>query len=448
MKALITLAMLLFLTATGSAQTVREINPHNMPAPFENVGALRSFDIHNVVRLSDYCNGNDAVDDTECMELWFSDGRSQGKDLLADSGSYRTSGRFDLFSGDYLLCSDAVFVMTNPTASTLFRVHPDEPQSDIYIGGCAIDVNNSQRDFLAAVTSNGVKDETGVHLRNMTLERTHIYDSSRPGFYDDDRHVAQRQYILLLSSENVLIRDNLLEGGGRIKAGRPGRRIVIIGNELRGVNDNGITVVDKARADTPSVSEDIFIHRNVIYSPMVSGIFVGADGEQSLGEGLRTARITVTENVVINSTGICILLQLPEDSEDIYATDNTCVYQTPITSNYPSAIRLNNRSAEPVTLYNNRVVTEAPPAPNEPLISYFVDGSVCMAGNEAIGENQNAHRFRSTAVVWIVYGYMEGDRRIDSGALVFEDEDMSHCFISPLAGGVLPERWVRGSPAP
>ena len=433
----------LLLAFTASAQSVRDIRPHNLPAPFDEVGALQPFDFHNVLRLSAYCDGSIVTDHGACIDEWMADARAQGRHMLADRGRYYSADTHSLVSGDYIKCSDAEFVMTNPQASALFRVEERARQRDIYVGHCVFDLNANTRHF-GGVIASGTRapDDSGIHVRHMTVENNHFYDSSRPGQLDDDRHTAQRQYVLILQAENILIRNNRLESGGRIKAGRPGRKMAIVENVIHGVNDNGITVVDTDRLEIHGASEDIFIHKNEIHGALTAPIFIGGDGGVNTGPTLRTARITVTENYIVNSTGHCILLQLPIDSEEIHVGRNVCVYQTPITHRFPTAINVVNRSDVPVTLVDNLVVNESGAPPNQDIVAYRVsDGPACMIDNRAYGVPITAHRFHTSAG-WVAMqlGEMEGQKRVDADVVV--TDDISDCYISPLADGVLPERWL------
>ena len=138
----------------------------------------------------------------------------------------------------------------------------------------------------------------------------------------DDYPNHQRQYVVLLHAWDVLIEHNRLSEGGRIKAGRPGRRIVIQHNTLHNINDNGITVV--VTDFDATTSEDFLIAYNTLFS-LASGIFFGTDG-QAAGEVNTTLwDVTVHHNTLIGDwTNGCITGVLPNHAHRVYVGDNVC----------------------------------------------------------------------------------------------------------------------------
>jgi hypothetical protein len=106
----------------------------------------------------------------------------------------------------------------------------------------------------------------------------------------------QRQSIVLLNCDNVVVRDNNLSNGGRIKVGRPGRFCLIENNWLYGVNDNGITVVN---IEDVGDTSDITIRGNTILHPATVGIFAGSDGDDQSLSGQQDVRLRIVGNTVL-----------------------------------------------------------------------------------------------------------------------------------------------------
>ena len=158
----------------------------------------------------------------------------------------------------------------------------------------------------------------------MTFRGNRIFDSTGVECAGRD---CQRQYLVALNVQDVLIENNHFSHGGRIKVGRPGKRIVIRNNQLDFVNDNGITVVgdkDVGLEDFDNITEDILIYRNTINSPTVTGIFYGADGTDDK-PGLTLRRITIFGNTITGRMGgACIRGTLPEYASQIFVGDNRC----------------------------------------------------------------------------------------------------------------------------
>ena len=149
----------------------------------------------------------------------------------------------------------------------------------------------------------------------------------------------QRQYIAILNTEDVLVENNHLSEGGRIKVGRPGRRIVIRNNTLHNINDNGITVVDQGGG----LSSDILIEHNTIINPLNSGIFFGADGQPAGTAALQLYDVTIRNNAITgNFLNNCITGVLPNHVARIYIVANTCHKTGPTpTGAYVAGIGLN-----------------------------------------------------------------------------------------------------------
>jgi hypothetical protein len=124
-----------------------------------------------------------------------------------------------------------------------------------------------------------------------------------------------------LNCEQCWVSENHLSEGGRIKVGRPGRRVVIRDNVLEHVNDNAITVVGRAQAP----SEDILIAGNVIEDPVRTGIFFGADGMPQNDPALSVRNVRISNNVVEGDFGsACIRGTLPNRAERVVIQGNVC----------------------------------------------------------------------------------------------------------------------------
>jgi hypothetical protein len=285
------------------------------------VGALTPFNPANAVDLATFCNGTDTGDDTNCIGAWLAAGKARGVHLTASPGTYRYRAGKAIFQGFHLQCkSTAAVFQAIDNAGNLFVLAPNwlaegpTAWQDISIENCGFDLNGSTANFASVITLIG-----GTRpVRHVTIRGNRIFDATQPGrMYTASNR--QRQYIGVLHAEQVLIEDNALSEGGRIKAGRPGRWLHIRRNVLSNINDNGITVVDLGS----NTSHDILIEDNAIFFPIGSGIFFGADGQAQGTAAMTLHDVTVRGNTVFGTwknngiTGV-----FPNHTANVYVFNN------------------------------------------------------------------------------------------------------------------------------
>jgi hypothetical protein len=384
-----------------------------------NVGALTPFDINNALDLADYCDRLDQDDDTVCIGQWIDDARKQGKHLYVSPGTYLYSDGKAIFKGFHLQCAGptrAVFKAINH-ANDLFVLAPtwasesDAPWQDISIENCGFDLNGSTAQFASVISLVGGT----APLQHVTVRGNIVYDSAQPGQMYTTRD-RQRQYIVVLNAEDVLVENNHLSGGGRIKVGRPGRRIVIRHNTLYNINDNGITVVDQGSG----ISSDILIEHNTITNPINSGIFFGTDGQWAGTAALQLYDVTIRANIIAGNFLIsCITGILPNHVARIYIGENTCHKTGPTpTGVFVAGIGLSRNQtstqyATDITVHDNTIVSDVYNAYNN-LAGIFVTdyfANLCLLSNR-IYATATAIHFRSN-MPWA----QAADNFLDGGRL-------------------------------
>ena len=193
-------------------------------------------------------------DDTVAVQDWLNKAIPRGAYLFAPPGVYYISGTLGLHGQTRLTCSgpgSTVFKNTGRSRhgpKNMFLTVDDSVSSDITIEFCGFDANGwNKEDFFSFIFIQGVKD---IAARNIRIQHNTLFDSRSPGADGCDQGqdacvTLQRQYIVVYNNvDEVWIEHNHLSGGGRIKAGEPGRNIFIRHNILDLVNDNAITIVD------------------------------------------------------------------------------------------------------------------------------------------------------------------------------------------------------------
>lgn len=193
----------------------------------------------------------------------------------------------------------------------------------IHITGCGFDMNGLNfADFtdVLGIAGNYV---SMTPARDIRIANNRFFDSvydANPSLatedcdlYLDQCATRQRQHVSVTNARDVLIEDNDLSGGGRIKAGGPGTNITIRRNHVNFVNDNAITVVQSASPSAPCVpvgveappatgipclSHQIVIRDNVIANAVGASIFYGADGQTSDNTGMRIENVTIENNEI------------------------------------------------------------------------------------------------------------------------------------------------------
>jgi len=292
--------------------------------PYDNVGAITPFNLANSLDLADYCDGGDANPDDSCMSTWIAAAKAQGKHLYASAGTYiYTTIQSNLFSNFHMKCASNTAVTFKGSANTFFIwspsfITPGQPWSDISIEDCGFDMQDSISNFGSVITINPTVSGT----KNITIRGNRVFDSTQPGsmYVEDTR---QRQYIVILFSDDVLIENNNLSEGGRIKAGRPGNRIVIRNNTLFNINDNAITVVNFPLSG--QISSHHLIEGNTVTNPLGSGVFFGADGESSGTTIMVTTDVTIRNNLIVGNFDFGIIGTLPNRTARINIYGNIII---------------------------------------------------------------------------------------------------------------------------
>jgi hypothetical protein len=132
-------------------------------------------------------------------------------------------------------------------------------------------------------------------------------------------HCQQRQYIVLLGFDSVKVQNNRLTEGGRIKVGRPGKRLIITGNHVRDVNDNGISMVDTSPG---GVTEDVVVSSNIVKNCGTAGIYFGGDGQSATGATMVCRNFVVSDNIVTGDFTVGIKAILPVTADRIAVRGN------------------------------------------------------------------------------------------------------------------------------
>jgi len=164
--------------------------------------------------------------------------------------------------------------------------------------------------------------DTAVGLRasggitNVVVERLHIYDSLGAG-------ECCPHGLLFLDVDGLIVRDNWLQHGYRIKvagAGAIEKNIWVERNRLDNADDNAITALN---GTSGAVLENVWIRDNVITTPTAAGIVVGADDIDIANQTVR--KIFITGNVVqgpLTSDKYGILVKAVTTTQDIVIAHN------------------------------------------------------------------------------------------------------------------------------
>jgi hypothetical protein len=351
-------------------------------------GARTPFNRSNSLDLQNYCNGSDNGDDTICIGRWLKDARTQGKHLYVSPGTYLYGQGQAIFNGFHLQCASptrTVFKAIN-NAGNLFVLLPnwlsesDAPWQDISIENCGFNLNGSTVPFASVIAVGG-----GTWpVQYVTVRGNKVFDSTMAGRLYTKRD-PKRQYIAILNTEDVLVEHNALSEGGRIKVGRPGRRIIIRANTLNGVSENGITVVDQG-----GISSDMLIEHNTITNPINSGIFFGADGQNAGTAAMQLYDVTIRHNTITgNFVTNCITGVLPNNVARIYIGDNTCHKTGPTPPGvFVGGIGLNRDNtatlyAKDITVEDNIILSDVYNAYSNLAGIYVADhfDNLCLLGN-------------------------------------------------------------------
>jgi hypothetical protein len=287
-------------------------------------------------------------DDTHAIGAWLAEAEAGNKKLFAPPGIYYFGGRslpFSIPDGTRIRCTPGVSVDRplaifrnnggTETGSGNFlarQTAEGEPgPANISIEDCGFDSNGwNAVDFLQVVKIAGTPRNRARDIalrRNAFLDS--VFDPDLVGTSDCDRGeeciVDQRIYISVLAADGVWIEENHLEGGGRIKAGRPGRRIYVRDNVIRVVNDNGITLMDITKnecLEDDCVTEQIEIVRNTIEHAANDGIAIGADGNGSDHPRMVLRDVVIAQNRVGGTFHTGINVRMPAITHDVMVLQN------------------------------------------------------------------------------------------------------------------------------
>jgi hypothetical protein len=418
--------------------------PVHAAASLDSVGARTPFNRLNALDLKNYCNGADQGDDTACIGRWIGDAAKQGKHLYVSPGTYIYSKGRAIFSGFHLQCASPTQVTFKAinNASNLFVLAPNSvaegnaPWQDISIENCGFDFNGSTAHFAGFIALTG-----GTWpIQYVTVRGNKMFDrtmAGRPYTFDD----PMRQHIGIINSTDVLVENNVLSQGSRIKVGRPGRRIVIRANTVNDPSENGITVSDKGSG----LSSDILIENNMITAPLNSGIFFGTDGQNAGTAATQLFDVTIRNNAITgNWRNNCITGVLPNHVARIYISENTChkLGTTP-TGVFAGGIALNRNNtstlyAMDITVHDNTILSDIYNALNNTGGIFMTDrfDNLCVLHN-TIYDTRTAIRLRSDMPHVKVTG-----NELDGGLLSIKSKETVHvdqsgnttgCFVaSPL----------------
>lgn len=296
-------------------------------------------------------------DDTAAVRAWLDVARRKGgARLTAPPGVYYLSNDAG-FANDLRLFKDTAIACAGPD-ETVFRnsgkaqtgrarmfrsrvsekddigLYPELEPDNISVRDCGFDLNGwNARDFLTVFTIYG-DTQTQVFADNIRFENNYFYDSRSPGRYGCDLdqdfcRILQRQFIVVLVANDVVIANNRMRDGGRIKVGQPGNNIEVYGNTLDLVNDNGITFVDFQRDECRRigrcVTQNIRIHNNRIKDAIGAGIFFGGDGEIKIGRDITVRDVEIYDNEITGYFHNGIKALFPPDVENIRIHNNRII---------------------------------------------------------------------------------------------------------------------------
>jgi hypothetical protein len=423
--------LLIALGLTASAATYKG-RIHLMSGYWYNDVGSTPFDRNNALDIAMYCDGDADVDSTACAQSWVQDAKDNGMHLYASTGTYTLSGSLTIFDGMHLQCESPSKVTFRKESGLGYAQFHAKSQhvTDILIENCGFDLNGDSRNFANAVVLDGGADQ-------VTFRGNRVFDDTG---VECNLRDCQRQYLVIVQATDILVENNHFSQGGRIKVGRPGRRIVIRDNILNFVNDNGITVVGRSEIGWPdgtNVSEDILIDGNTIDSPTVTGIFFGADGQPN-GVGVTTRRVTIINNRITGAlAGSCIKGLLPDHANEIFIANNRCTQEKPNfdwdDNKFVSGIRLARSdnfagAANSINVARNRVTDKDNDALD--LGAFFVDNAeVCLLDN-VVRNSALAAWFRFNAFVHLNGNdWGGGEVRVDDSSAIVT---LPHCFLPPF----------------
>ena len=258
--------------------------------------------------------GDGVAIDTVALQKWAASINDGGGDLFLPEGTYIYNDTVKIHSNTHLTCADAdSSVFKNDSTVQGFLDFAATTTSNVTVENCGFDANGYNVEdfqyFLLGVS--------GTH-QNIQIRNNHMFDSDFPG----EEVVKQRQYIVLIGCYQCWVEDNYLEGGGRIKIGRPGSYIYVRGNILDFINDNGITFVEINNQTTDNVE----VTDNTILNPLGSGIFFGGDGQRQTDPALTLRNVLIARNYIKGDFGVAgIQGTLPAVTEDIRIINNTII---------------------------------------------------------------------------------------------------------------------------
>jgi len=360
---------------------------------------------------------------------------NQGRDLYVSPGIYHYRTLRYCRSGLRMRGADAstcVFKsIGNANGCFTFTAEWDpgaeEPFTQISFERVGFDLNGATSNFLSVIAVRG-REEPATHV---TVRDVKAFDS----VLGDTMYTArdrQRQYIVVLNCEDVLIEDNDLSAGGRIKTGGPGRRMIIRRNHLFNVNDNGITIADNQGS---GVTESVLIEDNTIINPIAAGIFYGADGEDGGAPGQALYDVTIRGNQILGDFGSAgIWGMMPDHAARIHVFDNS-ICRTGDTGQWVMGLGFGRANGafyptEDVMVERNQIST-VPPGNYDDLAGIFVRGTIqnfCLVDNDVTPMPTALWVHGPVLAKLSGNDFHGGGIRVDSGGAVDSTADMSGCF--------------------
>src|SRR6187431_2970884 len=102
-----------FVTMFSAAAALSLAGSTSIPTTTWAAGARTAFNAASALNLASYCNGQDTLDDTECMGRWRNDAAAKGVDLYAPVGTWRYNGNLNPYNGMNLRCESSSAVFKN-----------------------------------------------------------------------------------------------------------------------------------------------------------------------------------------------------------------------------------------------------------------------------------------------------------------------------------------------
>ncbi|MEZ4847687.1 MAG: right-handed parallel beta-helix repeat-containing protein [Bacteroidia bacterium] len=130
----------------------------------------------------------------------------------------------------------------------------------------------------------------------------------------------------MVLAQEVWIENNLIEGGGRIKAGGIGEKIIIKDNIVKNPNDNGITIAIP-HTGPHVISTQYIIKNNFVEKALGSAIYIGDDGKKETdpnrtGDNIFKSIIIEGNTLIGPGTKLMIYISLASETKRIHIVNN------------------------------------------------------------------------------------------------------------------------------